>query len=373
MTAEYQHVDLTVGTRSVTFAVVLPPDDKKATVAFSEDGLHRLKIGIDRVGIAASHFDWPPANDPNRLPYRGLRPLEADDAGIFYGRDAALIGAFDSLRGLREAAPPRLLVILGASGAGKSSFLRAGLIPRLARDNGNFCVLPIVRPERAAITGESGLLRALEGAFQAAKIAATRAELRAAMEGGAATLRPLLRNLADKVTPSIPDAATTPRPATLVLPIDQGEELFLAEGQDEARTFLALLRDLLAGDAPSVIALFTIRSDNYERLQLAKELDGVKQITLSLPPMPKGAYGEVIKGPANRLEGTARALKVDDALVDALLTDIEGGGAKDALPLLAFTLERLYGDYAGGGHLRRSTSISSAASGARSRRRSGRH
>ena len=54
-------------------------------------------------------------------------------------------------------APPRLLVILGASGAGKSSFLRAGLLPRLERDDRNFLPLPIVRPERAALTGETGL------------------------------------------------------------------------------------------------------------------------------------------------------------------------------------------------------------------------
>ena len=352
MTAEYQSVDLTAGERSVTLTVVLPPGDQTATVAFSEQGLQRLKIGIARAGIDANHFEWPPASDPHRPPYRGLKPLEGDDAGIFFGRDAAVIGALDSMRALREAAPPRLLVILGASGAGKSSFLRAGLIPRLARDDRNFHVLPVVRSERAVITGESGLLRALEGACRAAKIASTRAELRTAITGGAATLRPLLQALVEKVTPSPMDGATKPKPATLVVAIDQGEELFLAEGQDEARTFLALLRDLLIDDALAVAAVFTIRSDNYERLQLAKELDGVRQDTLSLPPMPKGAYAEVIKGPARRLEGTSRALDIDDALVQALLTDIEAGGAKDSLPLLAFTLERLYADYGAGGRLK---------------------
>ena len=67
--------------------------------------------------------------------------------------------------------------------------------------------------------------------------------------------------------------------------------------------------------------------------------------------MPKGSYAEVIKGPARRLDGSARQLEVDDALVDALLADIEAGGAKDALPLLAFTLERLYLEHGGDGDL----------------------
>jgi hypothetical protein len=78
---------------------------------------------------------------------------------------------------------------------------------------------------------------------------------------------------------------------------------------------------------------------------VAEELEGLQQHTFSLPPMPKGSYAEVIKGPARRLEGTPHALDIEDTLVDALLADIEPGGAKDALPLLAFTLERLYGEY----------------------------
>ena len=183
--------------------------------------------------------------DPNRPPYRGLRPLEADDAGIFFGRDAPIVEALDTLRGLRDGAPPRLLVILGASGAGKSSFLRAGLFPRLARDDQNFLPLPIIRPERAAITGETGLLRALEGAFEAARITMPRADLRAAIQGGAAKLKPLLQALADKATPPALEPGAKPKPPALVLSIDQGEELFLAEAQDEAQPFLALLRDLL--------------------------------------------------------------------------------------------------------------------------------
>jgi hypothetical protein len=57
--------------------------------------------------------------------------------------------------------------------------------------------------------------------------------------------------------------------------------------------------------------------------------------------MPQGAFAEIIRGPARRLEGSKRAFKIEEPLIDALLADIEGGGAKDALPLLAFTLQRL--------------------------------
>jgi hypothetical protein len=97
--------------------------------------------------------------------------------------------------------------------------------------------------------------------------------------------------------------------------------------------------------------LFTIRSDNYERLQVAKGLEGVRQQTLGLSPMPKGNYAEVIKGPSQRLDGTPRALKIEESLVAELLVDIEDGISKDALPLLAFILERLYVEYGAGGSL----------------------
>jgi formylglycine-generating enzyme required for sulfatase activity len=350
LTGTWQIVRLAAGRDHVMVRAVLPVTHEEVHVTFSAEGLARLKHGLEGAGLDPKYFAWPPINDPNRPPYRGLRPLEAEDAGIFCGRDGPVVEALDRLRGLRESTPPRLLVILGASGAGKSSFLRAGLFPRLKRDDRNFLPLPITRPERAALSGETGLLAALESAFAAAQIEISRADLRAVIDAGVVKLKPLLQALADKATPLAPDAGGKPRPPTLILSIDQGEELFLAEAQREARPFLALLRDLLRDDTPAVIAIFTIRSDNYERLQLADELQGMRQDMLSLPPMPKGAYAEVIKGPARRLDGTPRALEIEDALVDALLADIEAGGAKDALPLLAFSLERLYGEYHAGGH-----------------------
>jgi formylglycine-generating enzyme required for sulfatase activity len=348
----WQIVRLASGRDHVILRVVLPITHDESYVTFSAEGLRRLKRGLEEAGLQPKYFVWPPGDDPNRPPYRGLRPLEAEDAGIFFGRDGPIVEALDRLRGLRETAPPRLLVILGASGAGKSSFLRAGLFPRLVRDDRNFLPLPIIRPERAPISGETGLLAALEGAFASVMMPIARADLRGVIQGGAGKLKPLLQALVDKTTFKALETNGKAKPPTLILSIDQGEELFLAEAQDEVQPFLVLLRDLLTGDAPAVITVFTIRSDNYERLQLAKELEGVHQGMLSLPPMPKGSYAEVVKGPARRLHATAHALDIEDALVDALLADIEAGGAKDALPLLAFTLERLYGEYHASGHLR---------------------
>ena len=55
-----------------------------------------------------------------------------------------------------------LFVVLGPSGSGKSSFLRAGLIPRLQREDRRFVVLGIMRPERDALTGDYGLAVAID-------------------------------------------------------------------------------------------------------------------------------------------------------------------------------------------------------------------
>ena len=63
--------------------------------------------------------------------------------------------------------------------------------------------------------------------------------------------------------------------------------------------------------------------------------------------MPRGAYQAVIEGPAARLKETDRPLVIEPGLTQALLSDIEEGGGRDALPLLAFTLERLYLEYVG--------------------------
>ena len=295
-----------------------------------------------------SFIAWPPETDRERAPYRGLKPLESVDAGIFFGRDAPIAEATDRLLALSATAATRLLVILGASGAGKSSFLRAGLLPQLARDSGNFLPLPVIRPERSALFGENGLL----GAIEAALPNRTRAEIRAAIRSGAAGVRPMLVELCNMSLRRMRAGNEAAKPPVVVMAIDQAEELFRAEGAEESAALLGLIRDLTVEDRPAVIAIFAIRSDSYDALQHAKALEGLPQSTLPLLPLPRAAYKDVIEGPARRFVSAGGRLAIEPQLTQRLLADIEKGGGSDALPLLAFTLEQLFIEYRRAGALR---------------------
>jgi hypothetical protein len=312
----YQAVSLARGEDHDLRRIVRPGTHEERHVTFSREGLARLKEGLTQAGLDPCFFQWPPENDPNRAPYRGLEPMEDLDAGVFFGRDAPVIQGLDALRGLREAAAARLFVILGASGAGKSSFLRAGLLPRLERDERHFLPLPVIRPERAAISGAKGFVEALSQACAKAGLATTRAEIREKAAQGAQALRPILKDLADRVA----KVTGAPKPPTPVVAIDQAEELFWARERPkrkpkdesnyrpEGECLLALLHDLVGRDDPALIILFAIRSDSYDALQHAKALEGLDQELFALGPMPRGSYQNVIEGPAQRLVKAGRKL-----------------------------------------------------------------
>src|SRR6185436_2881319 len=122
--------------------------DRAQPVMLDTVGLQRLLEGLRALGIGAEYFPWPLPNDPDRAPYRGWAPLDEADAAVFFGRDAQIVQGLDEMRGMRASGVESLLVILGPSGTGKSSFLRAGLLPRVRRDDRRFVPLDIVRPER---------------------------------------------------------------------------------------------------------------------------------------------------------------------------------------------------------------------------------
>ena len=256
LSAQWQVVRLG-GEPAERFLAIHPRTQRQSPVHIAKAGLASLKRGLDKAGIGAETFELQP--DPSgpfgwRAPYRGLEALEPEDAAVFFGRSADIVRGIDALRGLAARRPPRLLVILGASGAGKSSFLRAGLWPRLARDDSQWLPLRAIRAGRGgAIEGSEGLLAALEEVYRRFALPVSRAELRerlATSEQFIELLRALRQAAARR-------ALLTEPPFPLpVLCLDQAEELFAADAGPESESLLSLAR--FATDSDQALLLVTI-------------------------------------------------------------------------------------------------------------------
>ena len=346
ITAEWQRCDL-FGTGEQTRIEVAG----RGSVTFASSGLYRLRDAIRGAGVGADHFAWPPPQDPGRAPYRGWEPFQECDAAVFFGRDAALVHGLDALRAMRQriSGDQSFFVVLGPSGAGKSSFLRAGLLPRLGREDLRYLPLAIVRPQRNVLTGESGLAAALYGARQSLGLAVpTLGEIKAACLTEPGRIGRLLGELQRTAGARLAGRGADGSPPTLVLPLDQAEELFSADASAESAQFLRLLAAM--ADDLDLIVIATIRADRYEVLQTDPALAGIHTVVFDdLKPMPATQFKEVITGPAQRASESGRPLQVAPDLVNQLLMDAADGA--DALPLLSLTLARLYADYGSCGEL----------------------
>jgi WD40 repeat protein len=319
-------------------------------VELQVEGLHRLLAGLRAVGIGADSFAWPPPDEPGRSPYRGWRPLESVDAAVYFGRDTQIVRALDELREMLAAGRERMFVVLGPSGVGKSSFLRAGLLPRLHRDDRRFLTMTVVRPQRHTLTGETGLARSIHDLRK--EVGLNEPSLGDIKNGitDEVSVRAWLIEAALSARNRWLDAPASAAPPTLVLPIDQAEELFGVDSGAEGSAFVELLGRLLhEGDQAGLdmIAVATIRSDRYEPLQTAPQLSAVQSHLFDrLKAMPQAQFTEVICGPARRAVESGARFELAPELVDRLTQDASNGA--DTLPLLALTLSRLYEDYAGG-------------------------
>ncbi len=325
---------------------------------FLQDGLARFERGLEAAGLGDRLLPWPPAGAPDRPPFRGLQPLDREDAAVFFGRDAEIAQCRQLMRGLRAAPDERLLVLVAGSGSGKSSFLRAGLLPRLERDSAAFIALDVIRPQGAAITGDQGLARSLAAAARRlGDAAAETGEFKARLATGSDVLSPLLLDLRTRSRRGRTGDTAAVEPATVVIAIDQAEELFAPGASTAEATRLldqlgaAVRHGLAAGDAGRApIVVFAIRADQFEHLRTAAGLQGLKmRVFDGLRPMDRAQFKDVIVRPAEVSTAAGHPLALDPELVQALLDDSEG--AADALPLLAVTLGRLLADFGAGGRL----------------------
>jgi TIR domain len=125
----------------------------------TKDNLERLRDQLEELAlIAQGGMPW----DGRRPPYPGLAALEQDDAGMYFGREPEIRQVVERLTARRSLGGSALLVVLGASGAGKSSLLRAGVVPRLRHSGHRWVVPPPLRPRRQPL---DSLALALSEAF----------------------------------------------------------------------------------------------------------------------------------------------------------------------------------------------------------------
>jgi formylglycine-generating enzyme required for sulfatase activity len=327
-------------------------DGRVHRVEFHLPALASIKARLAHLGISPSSFAWVPKQGAG--PYPGLAAFGEDDAGIFFGREADIMGGITKLRHLRKRRAPRLLVIQAASGAGKSSFLRAGLWPRLSRDP-DFVPLAVLRPALGIMTGPDGFGRRLVSWFERQGKTKVPGDIHAQLGKSDSEAALAIASLVSEATALATTArragAPDARPPAPLIAIDQGEEMFTTENMEESLRFLKLLSGILK-EPPSEVdpyALVTIRADSVEALlQCWPALGLDTPESHYLPALSPTAYRDIIIKPAEVYSQRVRRLAVEPALVDQLVMDATGA---DALPLLAFTLEKLFYEFGSDGNL----------------------
>ncbi|WP_346184046.1 WD40 repeat domain-containing protein [Streptomyces osmaniensis] len=285
-------------------------------------------------------------------PYLGLASYRQEHARWFFGRERSTGSLVAQLRAVEKSGG--LVMLVGASGAGKSSLLNAGLVPAL-RDGalggesaGSGSVVQLVPggdplaelvrriPELSDVVASAGPDRPedadeQDGTAQEPDDADTREPcagfVHAAREAVAAWARR-----------EAPDTA----PAVLI--VDQFEEIFtLCPDESDRRTFVQLLQAACTpagpGDPPPVLVVLGIRADFYEQCLAHPELaDALQHRHMVLGPLTTTELREAVTGPAK-----AVGLELEPGLAELIVREVSADGPRGthdagALPLLSHAL-----------------------------------
>jgi WD40 repeat protein len=282
---------------------------KQGRAAINLDGLPdadrpqlKLRAGVDPRQLILAAVA-PQLRRDLPCPYPGMRPYTADDVAGFHGRDTEI----DELIG-RLRAGEREIYVIGPSGSGKSSLVAAGVLPRLARGIAGLrsFVVRTMRP------GEQPAVRLCETLDQPPE------QPFAAADSIAALL------------------AHRAHDASVLLVIDQLEELFTLASTSERDAFLAALRELRAEHR--FVVIVTLRADFFGALMespLWPERSRDQLSRIEVGPLRGERLREAIAIPARNMGVTAELELIDRLIADAAF---EPG----ILPLLQETLVQLW-------------------------------
>ena len=311
----------------------------------------RGKAPAAQVLAAARSAGPPPAGAATDSPYRGLRAFEEQDAELFFGREAAAAQVLERMS--QQVAGLGLLVVSGVSGAGKSSLLRAGVLPRVracglaAAPGAASWPCLVFTPTRAPLDE----LAVRVGLLAGADAAAVRRELETDPAGFALTARQAAlarpaRPAVDLAGPARNRDRPPPQQRRLLLVVDQFEELFThCADEGQRRAFItALHAAATAGhgpdQTPASLAVLGVRADFEARCADYPELAGPVQDRYLVTAMTGRQLRMAITEPAKAGSG------VDEDLVEVLLAEMRTGqpgtfGA-GVLPLLSHALDQTW-------------------------------
>lgn len=251
---------------------------------------------------------------PSRNPYKGLGAFDEIDAGDFFGRDKLVGEMVDALAG-----GSRLLVLVGPSGSGKSSAVRAGLIPALREGRvpgSDRWILSTMVPGRNPFEPlEAALLRVSRSPVPTV--------LEQLTEDETGLLRVALRIVAAER-------------GELLLFVDQFEELFILSTERERRRFLDSLVTAVTDPRSRVRLVLTLRADYYDRPLLSHRFAPVfaSSVVNVLPLTPAELEAAIVE-PAALVN-----VEVQPQLLARLISEV--GEEAQALPLLQYTLTELF-------------------------------
>ncbi|HEY9628316.1 MAG TPA: pentapeptide repeat-containing protein [Coleofasciculaceae cyanobacterium] len=277
-------------------------------------------INLTRIWQATSPIAVAPS--PSDIcPYKGLRYFDCneEDPKYFYGRNALIDQLLDQVR------QSNFVAIVGASGSGKSSVLRAGLLYQLKQgrrlSGSDHWQMHILLP------GEHPL-QALAQAFVEENISSLdRAEQLGRAEG-------LLKAGADGLRRLVQVSAAS----RVVVVVDQFEEVFtLCQDATERQQFFECLLGALE-DTPQLCLILAMRADFFGKC-LEQEYSGladrIRQNLTPITPMTSSDLEVAITKPAEQVN-----LMIEPELVSQMIQDVQGEPGN--LPLLQYTLTELW-------------------------------
>ncbi|PTL83721.1 CHAT domain-containing protein [Vitiosangium sp. GDMCC 1.1324] len=324
-------------TRALYERMLGQPGSLEESLAEARARLARGTEGLDWASLqlyayAREGFDTRPLVF---RPYRGLLPLEPEHGRFFFGpRELArqlLQRVLEAGRGER----PRFQLLVGVAGSGKSTVVRAGLLPSLPPGSWE---VARVRP------GESVARDATSGGQESGWPSPALAVLARALR-----LPPAAEGLSPQAEPEavlVEAIRQRQQPwSSLLLVVESLEEVFTQLPQAaERQVFVRALWKLSRLEEAAVVVLVLLRAEYLERcVELPLEepgprLDGIarsEEHQLLLPPPEAGQLLEIIQGPARQV-----GLVLEDGLAEVLLREVEH--EPDPLPLLAYTLDLLW-------------------------------